>query len=105
MLVVVVFFEAKREHISDFGMALLEHARNSLANESGCRQFDVAQDPLDPAGYFLYEVYDDEAAFKAHCDSAHFADIEARCAPWIASKKVLTYTLLQGQMVPDAGRA
>ncbi len=105
MLVVVAFFEARRAHISDFGMALLEHARNSLANETGCRQFDVAQDPLDPAGFFLYEVYDDEVAFKAHCDSAHFAAMEGRCTPWIAHKKVLTYTLLQGQMVPDAGRA
>lgn len=105
MLVVVVFFEAKRAHITDLGTALLAHARNSLGKESGCRQFDVAQDPLDPAGYFLYEVYDDEAAFKSHCDSAHFAEVEARTADWIASKKVLTYTLLQGQMVPDAGRA
>lgn len=105
MLVVVVFFEAKPDHISDFGVALLEHARNSLALEPGCRQFNVAQDPLDPAGYFLYEVYDDEAAFKIHCDSDHFAAMEARCTLWIASKKVLTYTLLQGQHVPDAGRA
>lgn len=105
MFVVVVFFEARQEHISDLGMALLAHARNSLEQETGCRQFDVAQDPLDPAGYFLYEVYDDEAAFKAHCASARFAEVDAKCTPWIASKKVLTYTLLQGQMVPDAGRA
>lgn len=105
MLVVVVFFEAKRDHISDVGVALLAHARSSLTLETGCRQFDVAQDPLDPAGYFLYEVYDDEAAFKAHCDSAHFAETAARCADWVAAKKVLTYTLLQGQLLPDAGRA
>lgn len=105
MLVVVVFFEAHRAHISDLGTALLAHARNSLEKEPGCRQFDVAQDPLDPAGYFLYEVYDDERAFDAHCASAHFKAVEATCTPWIASKKVLTYTLLQGQMLPDAGRA
>ena len=105
MFVVVVFFEADRKHISDLGMALLEHARNSLAHETGCRQFDVAQDPLDPSGYFLYEVYDDEAAFKTHCASDHFAAMEARCRPWIAAKKVLTYTLLQGQMTPGPGSA
>jgi (4S)-4-hydroxy-5-phosphonooxypentane-2,3-dione isomerase len=104
VLVVVVFFEAKKAHVSDLGMALLGHARNSL-EEPGCRQFDVSQDPLDPAGYFLYEVYDDEAAFKIHCDSDHFAQVEARCTPWIASKKVLTYTLLQGRLVPAPGRA
>ena len=105
MLVVVVFFEASRAHVSDLGAALLEHARNSLAHETGCRQFDVAQDPLDPAGFFLYEVYDDEAAFKRHCEGARFAEMQARCAPWIAHKKMLSYTLLQGQMLPDAGSA
>lgn len=105
MFVVVVFFEAHRAHISDLGVALLAHATRSLELETGCRQFDVAQDPLDPAGYFLYEVYDDERAFAAHCASDHFAEVEARCQPCIASKKVLTYTLLQGQMLPDAGRA
>ncbi len=105
MLVVIVFFEAKQAHVSDLGTALLAHARTTLEHETGCRQFDVSQDPLDPAGYFLYEVYDDEAAFKLHCDGARFAEVEARCTPWIAHKKVLTYQLLQGRMVPDAGRA
>ena len=105
MLVVIVFFEAKESHVSDLGTALLAHARNSLDKEPGCRQFDIAQDPLDPAGYFLYEVYDDEAAFKAHCDSTHFAEAETKCTPWIAHKKVLTYQLLQGRMVPNAGSA
>ena len=105
MLVVVVFFEAKKDHVSDLGTALLTHARNTLNKEPGCRQFDVAQDPLDPAGYFLYEVYDDDTAFKVHCDSAHFAETAAKCGPWIEHKKVLTYQLLQGRMVPDAGSA
>jgi (4S)-4-hydroxy-5-phosphonooxypentane-2,3-dione isomerase len=105
MLVVVVFFEARKAHVSDLAAALLLHARTSLDFEPGCRQFDVAQDPLDPSGFFLYEIYDDEAAFKLHCDSEWFAHMEARCTPWIASKKVLTYSLLQGQMTPDAGNA
>jgi quinol monooxygenase YgiN len=37
----------------------------------GCRQFDVCRDPLDPALFFLYELYDDEAAIQAHLDSPH----------------------------------
>lgn len=105
MLVVVVFFEAQPAHVTELGTSLLAHARNSLEKEQGCRQFDVSQDPIDPAGYFLYEVYDGEAAFKEHCNSAHFKEMEARCTPWIAHKKVLTYSLLQGQMAPGAGRA
>jgi (4S)-4-hydroxy-5-phosphonooxypentane-2,3-dione isomerase len=105
MLVVVVFFEAKPAHVSDLGVALVAHARRTLEEETGCRQFDVSQDALDPMSYFLYELYDNEAAFKAHCASAHFADTEQRCLPWIAHKKVLTYHLLQGRMAPDVGTA
>lgn len=81
MFVVVVFFEAKPAHVADLGMALLAHARVSLEMQAACRQFDVSQDPIDPAGYFLYEVYDDEAAFKAHCDSEWFAHLEPAARP------------------------
>ena len=41
MLVVIVFFEAKQDHVSDLGTALLAHARKTLDQETGCRQFDV----------------------------------------------------------------
>jgi (4S)-4-hydroxy-5-phosphonooxypentane-2,3-dione isomerase len=105
MYTVVVFFEAKSAHVSDLGTALLRQSRASLEQEEGCHQFDVAQDPLDPAGYFLYEVYDDEAAFKRHIESAHYAAFAVLVEPWTKSKKVLTYQLLEGQFGPGAGRA
>jgi (4S)-4-hydroxy-5-phosphonooxypentane-2,3-dione isomerase len=105
MHVIVVFFEAKPAHVTDLGTALLIQARTSLENEDGCRQFDVAQDQIDPAGYFLYEIYDDEKAFKLHLETAHYKSFAAKVEPWVASKKVLTYQLLEGQFGPGAGRA
>ena len=105
MYVIAVFFEAKSAHVTDLGTALLAQARNSLEQEDGCRQFDVAQDPLDPAGYFLYEIYDDDKAFTRHLESAHYAQFATTVEPWVASKKVLTYYLLEGQFGPGAGRA
>jgi (4S)-4-hydroxy-5-phosphonooxypentane-2,3-dione isomerase len=105
MHIIVVFFEAKSAHVADLGTALLLQARTSLDIEEGCRQFDVAQDPIDPAGYFLYEIYDDETAFRRHLDSAHYKAFAARVEPWVASKKVLTYQLLDGRFGPGAGRA
>jgi (4S)-4-hydroxy-5-phosphonooxypentane-2,3-dione isomerase len=96
MYVVVVFFEAKPERLAAFRGALLAQARNSLERERGCRQFDVAQDPLDPASFLLYEAYDSEAAFKAHLETEHFKTFSETVTPWTASKHILTYELISG---------
>ncbi len=94
MHVVIVFFEAKPAHVSEFRQALLINARKSLSDEPGCRQFDVASDPLDECGFFLYEIYDDEAAFKAHLATDHYLIFNEAVAPWVASKRVLSYELI-----------
>ena len=91
MFVVIVFFEAKAAHVAEFSAAITENAVASVRDEPGCSQFDVAQDPDDPASFFLYEIYDDEAAFKAHIETEHFKHFDAISVPWTASKKVLTF--------------
>lgn len=91
MFIVVVFFEAKAAHAGEFKAAITENAEASVRNEPGCRQFDVSQPADDPASFFLYEVYDDEAAFQDHMASDHFKHFDAIATPWTASKKVLTY--------------
>jgi len=96
MFVVVVFFESKKEHTAAFRAALLTQARLSLEQEPGCRQFDVSEDPLDLNAFFLYEVYDDEAAFKFHCETPQFKAFDAIVGPMTASKRVLTYELISG---------
>ena len=52
---------------------ILENQRASLANEPGCRRFDVYLDNEEPDTYGFVEEYDDEDAFKAHQASDHFA--------------------------------
>src|SRR5262245_11786561 len=96
MYVVVVFFEAKAGHTAALRAALLTQSRNSLEREPRCRQFDVSEDPLDPNAFFLYEVYDDEAAFKAHLETEHFAAFNETVSHLTASKRVLTYELISG---------
>ena len=91
MFVVIVFFEAKAAHVEEFKAAITINAKASVDDEPGCRQFDVAQDPNDPAQFFLYEIYDDEAAFKAHLASDHFKHFDQISAPWTADKKVMTF--------------
>jgi quinol monooxygenase YgiN len=42
--------------------------------EPGCRFYQPNRDPEDPRVFFFYEIYDDEAAYKAHGESTHFAE-------------------------------
>ena len=88
--VVTVVFVARPEHRDDFRRAMIENATASRERESGCRQFDVCES-ADGATIFLYEIYDDEAAFKAHLAADHYLKFNAKVTPWVAEKRVVTY--------------
>jgi quinol monooxygenase YgiN len=90
MWVVVVEFRVRPERVQAFHEAIVSNARESVNNETGCRQFDVCTDPADPMTFFLYEVYDDAAAFDAHLRSPHFLQMNAQVAGWVESKAVRT---------------
>ncbi len=92
MFVVAVEFEVDPSRIEPFRVAIMTQARNSLAKEPQCQQFDVCFDPDRPDRCFLYEKYDDEAAFAVHRQTPHFADYDATVKPWIKSKSVSLWT-------------
>ena len=88
--VVTVVFRAKPEHRAAFRAAMLENAEASRTREPGCRQFDVCESK-DGSEIFLYEIYDDEAAFKTHLATDHFKRFDAQVRDWVAHKQVTTY--------------
>jgi len=88
MLTVIVEFRILPAHVQAFHQAIVDNARLSLETEVGCRQFDVCRDPSDPALFFLYELYDDEAAFQAHLQSPHFLQMTSATASWVDAKVV-----------------
>lgn len=92
MQALVVEFRIKAEFIEPFASAIVQNAKASRELEAGCRQFDVCRDPADPALFFLYELYDDDAAIRAHLQSAHFRQMDGATATWVESKKVARYT-------------
>ena len=63
MYVITVLFSTSAEHASEFLQAMVANARTSVAEEPGCRQFDVCVSDRNPNDVFLYEVYDSKAAF------------------------------------------
>ena len=86
MYVVTVNFQIKPEYAANFQEAMLVNARSSLLKEPGCRRFDVTVDENDPGHFFLFEVYDDEAAFQKHTTMDHFATVNSTIEPWILDK-------------------
>jgi quinol monooxygenase YgiN len=88
MQALVVEFHIKPEFVRDFEAAIEENARASRETEPGCRQFDVCRDPVDPSLFFLYELYDDEAAIQAHLKSAHFLQMDRATLGWVQRKVV-----------------
>lgn len=88
---VCVTFTIKPGKRAAFLPLMLENARISLADEPGCRQFDVLTDPARPDEVFLYELYDDRAAFDAHLATPHFLRFRDAVAGMIAEKREATY--------------
>ena len=90
----IVDFEINLEQIDAFLPLMRENASASARDEPGCRQFDVCYDPDHPGHVFLYEVYDDRAAFDAHLSTPHFKSFDAATVGMIRSKKVRALTRL-----------
>lgn len=47
------------------------HVRNTLAAEPGCLRFELVVPTDEPGALVFYEMFESEAAFAAHRDSAH----------------------------------
>ena len=98
--VLVVEFEVKPENLDRFHELIAENARKSVANEPGCRQFDVMRVQDQPNRIVLYEVYDDLAAFEAHGKMPHVAAFFAEARPMIASQKATRHERVAGNAKP-----
>ncbi|MCP5084156.1 MAG: antibiotic biosynthesis monooxygenase [Alphaproteobacteria bacterium] len=91
MFVVTVKFTLAAGAAEAFMPLMQAQAKNSVALEPGCHQFDVCQDPEDAAIVFLYELYSDEAAFKGHLASDHFKQFDADVIDLVTAKQVACY--------------
>ncbi len=58
----------------------------ATVKEPGCLQFDVLMLANDPDHLFLYEVYENEAAFRAHRESDYYKKYEATTANMVAKR-------------------
>jgi (4S)-4-hydroxy-5-phosphonooxypentane-2,3-dione isomerase len=88
MRAILAYLTGKPGKEAEFQEKMSAQAKRCLANEPGCLQFDVVQDPKDKTRFVMLEVYTDDAAIKAHQDSQHFKDFRSVIGDLVADRKV-----------------
>lgn len=63
--------------------------------EPGCRFYQPTRGLEDPNVFFLFEIYDDEAAYAAHGESDHFKEYGlGEAIPLLESRERIFYETL-----------
>jgi (4S)-4-hydroxy-5-phosphonooxypentane-2,3-dione isomerase len=78
-------------HLDEYKSAIKENGA-ATAKEPGCRQFDILVLNSNPNHIFLYEVYENEVAFKAHRASDHFKHYAATTGTWVKERNARPMT-------------
>jgi quinol monooxygenase YgiN len=93
-LLVVAQWEARdgeAERVADILSRFLPEAQK----EVGAKLFLISRAKDNPAQFLFYELFRDEAAFKAHQESAHFKTyIAGQALPLLAKRERAQYALL-----------
>ena len=88
-LALIVEMHLRPGRSTEFLPLILENGRRSIADEPGCRRFDVLAPAEGADRVVLYEIYDDEAAFDAHRTTDHYIEFRA------AARDLITETVVQ----------
>jgi len=94
-LAVVAQFRTKPGCRDKFVEHALVDARASVANEAGCRRFDVLVPGDGEERVVLYEIYDDQAAFDAHLKTPHLAAFRAGIADLVEERDVRSFAVTE----------
>jgi quinol monooxygenase YgiN len=93
-LLVVAQWEA-REGEADRVADILARFLPEAQREAGAQLFLISRAKENPAQFLFYELFRDEAAFKAHQESDHFKTyIAGQALPLLAKRERAQYALL-----------
>src|SRR3954468_16884581 len=93
-LLVVAQWEA-RDGEADRVAEILSRFLPEAQREPGAKLFLISRAKDNPAQFLFYELFRDEAAFKAHQESAHFKTyIAGQALPLLAKRERMQYALL-----------
>ena len=89
--VVIPEFQVRPGCMDAFLVAAADDARHSVANEPGCRQFDVVRPEGSEDIVVFYKVYDSRAAFEAHLETPHLTRFRDAFPPLIIEEKPVRF--------------
>jgi quinol monooxygenase YgiN len=93
-LLVVAQWEA-REGLADKVAAILDRFLPEAQSDPGAKLFLIGRGKENPAQFLFYELFRDEAALKAHQESAYFKTyIAEQALPLLARRERAQYALL-----------
>ena len=93
-LLVVAQWEAKAEQ-ADRVAEILRGFLPQAQSEPGVKLFLISRAKDNPAQFLFYELFRDEAAFKAHQESVHFKSyIAGQALPLLARRERTQYALM-----------
>jgi len=93
-LLVVAQWEA-RDGEADRVAEILSRFLPEAQQEPGAKLFLISRAKDNPAQFLFYELFRDEAAFKAHQDSDHFKTyIAGQALPLLARRERMQYSLI-----------
>ncbi|UCI10387.1 putative quinol monooxygenase [Mesorhizobium sp. B1-1-8] len=93
--VVIPEFRVRPQVRTAFLDAALDDARHSLADEAGCRRFDIVCPEGAEDTMLFYEVYDDRAAFEAHLQTPHLKRFQAAMKALEVEETVVRFAALE----------
>jgi autoinducer 2-degrading protein len=91
--VITVDFTLHEGALREFLRLIVENANRSRTVEPGCDCFDVLVPKDSTNRVFLYEIYEDKAAFGEHLKVAHFLEFNTASARLVKDKKIVEYNL------------
>lgn len=94
LYVITVEFTLKPGTIMGFRRLIDQNALDSCRDEPGCQRFDVLAPMAQDDRIFLYEIYDNRAAFEMHLKTPHFDLFNRKSADMVLSKRVIEYHLV-----------
>jgi quinol monooxygenase YgiN len=93
-LLIVAQWEASKGQ-ADRVAGILDRFLPEAQKEPGAKLFLISRGKENPAQFLFYELFRDEAAFKAHQESAHFKTyIAGEALPLLAKRERAQYALL-----------
>ncbi|RWH66988.1 putative quinol monooxygenase [Mesorhizobium sp.] len=93
--VVIPEFRVRPQVRTAFLDAALDDAQHSLADEAGCRRFDVVCPESAEDMVLFYEIYDDRAAFDAHLQTPHLKRFQAAMKALEVEETVVRFAALE----------